>query len=62
MKVLTITCKSRDEDYEFKTELDIIIEQLAQGCESGFDICKNPDGTSPDSVNSYHYSIKYTDT
>lgn len=55
MKVLKITCKSSDEDDEFKTELDIIIDELSQGRESGFDICKNPDGH-------YYYSIEYTDT
>ena len=52
MKVLTITCKSTDEDDEFQTELRIIMKQLSEGCESGFDI---------NETNSYRYSIEYTE-
>ena len=51
MKILTITCKSTDEDDEFQTELEIIIKQLSQGFESGFD---NND------TNSYEYHTTYT--
>ena len=51
MKVLTITCKSTDEDDEFQTELELIIKQLSEGFESGFD--KN-------SSNSYEYETTYT--
>ena len=62
MKILTITCKSTDEDENFKVELDIIIDQLSKGFQSGFDVCTDPDGTSPDSMNSYHYSVQYNNT
>jgi len=59
MKTLVITCKSTDEDDDFQTELNIIIKQLFEGCESGFDICSNKDGIN-NSKNLYHYSIEYT--
>ena len=51
MKTLTITCKSTDEDDEFQTELELIIKQLSEGFESGFD---NND------TNSYEYHNTYT--
>ena len=51
MKVLTITCKSTDEDDEFQDELALIIKQLSEGFESGFD---------NNSSNSYEYHTNYT--
>ena len=51
MKVLTITCKSTDEDDDFQTELELIIKQLSEGYESGFD---------NNSTNSFKYDITYT--
>lgn len=59
MKTLVITCKSTDEDDDFQTELNIIIEQLSAGWESGHDIWSNKEGTN-NSTNSYHYSVEYT--
>jgi hypothetical protein len=50
MKILTITCESTDNDDEFQTELDIIVKQLFEGYESGFDI---------NETNSYSFSIEY---
>ena len=51
MKVLTITCKSTDEDDEFQTELEIIIKALSEGFESGFD---------RNDSNSFKYDSTYT--
>jgi len=48
MKNLTITCKSSDENCEFQTELEIIIKQLSEGFESGFDNNES---------NSYEYNL-----
>ena len=51
MKTLVITCNSTDKDDEFRTELDIIIKLLSEGCQSGFD---------RNDTNSYHFSIEHT--
>jgi hypothetical protein len=51
MKTLTITCNSADDDDEFLTELNIIIKQLSEGYQSGFQWYE---------TNSYRYSIEHS--
>ena len=53
MKVLTITCKSTDKDYDFQVELDLIMEQIYGGFENGSDTT---------SLNSFCYRIEYSET
>ena len=51
MKVLTITCKSTDDDAEFQAELELIIKQLSEGFTSGAD---------SNDANSYEYHTTLT--
>ena len=53
MKVVTITLKSKDKDCNFSEELETIADELFEGYESGF---------NSNSLNSYNYSVEYTNS